>query len=337
MNTRQSLVKRALLGGGLALGVLATAVLGGSTVGAQRPPGAVGIPSLCPPGGCLAPPISAVEAKAAGTYALVSFSTLEPAAVTVDYTPTTTAAPAAAGGQSPAQGFATTHERKLTGLTSNTTYDVTVTATTQAGQKHTAKTSFTTAKKVVRIILQSIDITDDGDGLLSGGGEPLWFVEAGGDGVARAAPGWVDGPYCYPSRPRGYCEYGKLGEGRITPLNPDGKALMIVYAEENFDRFPSTVSLKVWAKEDDAIGGASLIECVTGGCPVGDDAAVREWRVPPGVEFAQQIITMPGVDASTGFESVLTFHVELVHVHGSAPWPFRNRPSHTWFTGLPTK
>ncbi len=241
------------------------------------------------------------------------------------------AAPAA-GGQSPAQGYATTHERKLTGLTSNTTYDVTVTATTQSGQKHTATTSFTTAKKRVRITLESIDITNDGD--LIDNGEPVWFVQPIWDGVTGF--GKYDGALCYPND-YGECQYGSFGEGRFTPLNSTtGRALQIIFAEEHFDRFPSTVSLKVWAKEDDAIGGASIIECITNpGCPVGDDAALREWRVPQGVEFAEQTITVPAVDASTGFASVLTFHFELVHVQAPYPAPSRrNFPVNTWFKGL---
>ena len=129
--------------------------------------------------------------------------------------------------------------------------------------------------------------------------------------------------------------HGSYGAGRFTPLNQSGRALQIVYAEENFDRFPGTVSLAVWADEDDAIGGASVIERVTGGCPVGDDAAVREWRVSPGVEFAEERMTVPAVDASTGFASVLTFHFELIHVQAPYPSPTRNRPADTWVVPLP--
>ncbi|MGH2586833.1 MAG: hypothetical protein ACRDJE_18100 [Dehalococcoidia bacterium] len=100
-----------------------------------------------------------------------------------------------------------------------------------------------------------------------------------------------DGALCYPND-YDHCEYGKFGEGSITPRNSIGGALMIVLPEENFDRFPSTIGLKVWAKEDDAIGGAKIFECLTTGCPVGDAAAEYEWRVPQGVESATHTITL---------------------------------------------
>jgi len=130
MTNSHSFVKRVLLGGGLALGIVATAVLGGSTAGADAPPRSLGIAALCGQSGCIAPPISALTVQAFGTEATLAFTTIEPAAVTLDYKPVT--APTA-GSQSPAQGYATTHEHKLPGLKSNTAYDVTVTAQTQAG------------------------------------------------------------------------------------------------------------------------------------------------------------------------------------------------------------
>src|SRR5262249_11650518 len=188
----------------------------------------------------------------------------------------------AAAGQSPAEGYTRLHERKLMGLTSNTTYNVTVTAQTQAGQTYTTTTSFTTAKKRVRVTLESIDITDDGDWF--GNGEPLWFVMPiwnGGSGAGQFH-GENDGAFCYPND-YGKCKYGSFGEGRFTPLNSNtDRALQFIFAEENFDRFPSSVALQAWAKENDALGGAWLLEGLSGGCPVGDDPALREWRRPPG-------------------------------------------------------
>jgi hypothetical protein len=275
----------------------------------------------------LAPPISAVEAKAAGTYALLSFSTLEPAAVTVDYQPAMTSSVPAAGGQSPAQGYAAKHERKLTGLTSNTTYDVTVTATTQAGQKHTAKTSFTTAKKRVRIVLESIDIKSDGDSILAGDGEPVWSF-----GLSWAGTENTTG-YCYPILC--YRQDRRYSEGRFTPLNSEGKALMFLFAEEHFDRFPEWVSLGVDADERDSWVGSPIKtwDCITkalsGGCTIGE-VTPTIWRVPQGVETGAQRLTIHGYDIETGFESVLTFMFELVHVHGPAPAAYRNAPSSTF-------
>jgi hypothetical protein len=343
MNSPHSVLKRLLLAGGLALGVLATAALGGPsagadpakptpsrtptpppatatpTAGAQAPPGSLGIPSICPPSGCIAPPISAIQVQERGTLATLSFTTLEPAAVTVDYKPATGPA---AGGQSPTQGYATTHERKLTGLTSNTTYDVTVTATTQSGKKHTTKTSFTTFKKRVRIILQSIDIKDDGHWW--GDAEPTWSLHLSWNDARPSA-------YCLYPQP---CRPRKFEEGPVaTPRNSEGKALMVVFAEENFDRFPESISLRgtawdhngrnpEWDRFWDCVQGV-----VDGLCTIGEDSPLM-WRVPQGVEGAYQILTVRGDDVARGFESVLTFSVELLHTNAPEP-AARNNPRTT--------
>src|SRR5262245_14070354 len=93
MTNPRSFIKRLLLTGVLALGVAVT--IGGSIAGADAPPRSPGSPSLCGQSGCTAPPISAVEVKAAGTYALLSFTTIEPTIVTIDHKPATTMAGAA--------------------------------------------------------------------------------------------------------------------------------------------------------------------------------------------------------------------------------------------------
>jgi len=316
-------LKRLILGAALALAALAPAALAG-------------------PAHAAAPlTITQMEVRAAGTYAVVAFTSSEPALVSAEYKPATPAAGATLAGPAidlvaggivgpivPAQA----HELKLTGLSSNTTYALTVTARTADNRTATAQTTFTTAKKRVRITLESIEVTNDGD--LIGPGEPVWFVKPMGDGVSYTNQ-YGDAGLCYPNAgSAGKCKHGTFGEGRFTPLNESGRALQIIFAEEYFDRFPETVGLTAWAKEDDAIGGASIIECLTNpGCPVGDDAATREWRVPQGVEFAEQTVTVPADDASTGFASVLTFHFELVHAQAPYPSPVRNYPLNTWFVG----
>src|SRR5215208_20680 len=211
-------VRRFILGAGLALAALAPAALGGPTTDAQAAP----------------PTLSPLRVQALGTEATVSFTSSEPVALTITHQPT--------GGpisQSRAQvrsAYATSHEVKLAGLTSNTAYTVIITGSTSDGRLATVQSSFTTAKKRVRITLESIDITNDGDWI--GDGEPFWVVSL------RYAGGSTGG--CFPRSQLG-CEQGKYGEGRFTPLNADGKALQFVLAEENFDRFPETVSLRASA------------------------------------------------------------------------------------------
>ena len=293
------------LGAGLALAALAPAALSVPTEAAAAPP-----------------TISALQIKAAGTSATVTLTSSEPASVRVDAKAT---APATALPRSQSSDIYTTaHELRLTALASNTTYVVTVTARTLDGRTATATGSFTTLKKRVRITLESIDIIDDGD--LIGDGEPGWTVSATWDGGAAQG--------CYPVR----CgNVGSFGEGRITPRNSAGGTLMFDFAEENFDRFPDRIILKTEAREQDSTltdgWGVRAWECVfgvlKGGCITGDETDT-EWRVPQGVETAFQLVTVNGHDTSTGFESVLTFAVELFHNHTPSPAPKRNFHTSTW-------
>jgi hypothetical protein len=306
MTHPQSSTKRLLLAAGLALGVLA-AGLGGPTASAQPAPGSQGMPTLCPAGGCMAAPIHNVQVKPLGTQATLTFNTLQPAAVTIDYKPSTGPG---AGGQSPAQGYATSHERTLTGLTSNTTYDVTVTATTQSGEKHTTQTSFTTAKKRVRLILDRITITDDGDWI--GIGEPVWFWEVEWAGGKTGA--------CYPNTTSsgldhlvGVCQAGSYGEGVHFPTNDSGEKLMLTFAEEHFPTMPQSFTLRAGADETDLI--SEII-------PLPEFTLLEDfeatWSVPQGKEVASQALTLRADEASD-FRSKLDFRFELFHDNLSYP------------------
>jgi hypothetical protein len=343
----RSFARRFIAAAGLAAAVAGGAALGGPAADADtlRP---VNVGTI------ITQSISALQVQAGGTNAKISFTTAEPTIVSIDHkvagataappsqtsgrrpidsvrAPIGGAAVATTGTVAPVAAYKTQYEIPLTNLKSNTTYDVFVVATTQSGQQFNAQTRFTTLKQRVRFTLESIDIKDDGDGFLSGDGEPLWFVKPIWDG-AFYQPAANGGALCFPNT-RGRCDFGSYGSGRFTPRNGRGQAMVIVYAEENFDRFPSTLSLRSWAKEDDAVGGAWLVECVTGGCPVGDDAVQHDFRVPQGVESTVQRIALRGDDASTGFESVLTFRIELFHDNTPYPWHSRNMPSHTWYDG----
>ena len=253
--------------------------------------------------------ISGLSAQAFGTEATLSFTTSEPATVTLEYKPVT----AMTGNQLPSQGLATTHERKLTGLKSNTTYDVTVTARTQSGEKHTAQTRFTTSKQRVRVTLREINIERDGDTI--GDGEPRWkvFLKWGADGP-------VDG--CYPNN----CKFGSYGDGPIFPKNSQGQFLSWTFAEENFDRKPDSFQLDVWAEEDDPDIFASA-----GGGPFANGADFT-WTVPQDKEWASVPVYVRADQSSTlgqDFKSEMAFTFELFHDNLSYP-AAHNAPQSTW-------
>jgi hypothetical protein len=180
----------------------------------------------------------------------------------------------------------------------------------------------------VRITLESIHIKDDGDGLLTGDGEPMWSLGLRWTGLAESQTV----AYCLYPQP---CKYGKFGEGRFTPRNSECRALQIVFAEENFDRFPEWVSLWVEVDEEDTWHGEGikLWDCITkvfdGGCLIGGYKQPTFWRVPQGVESASEYLTIRGDATETGFESELRFHFEVAHVHASDP-AARNNPRTTF-------
>jgi hypothetical protein len=315
-------LRHLLLGACLALAALAPAALRGAAQAAAPP--------------ALGP----LQITAFGTYATIALTSAEPVAVSIDYKPASasampdpapspsTAPPIAIGdGQFHATyTYAARHELKLTGLKTGTAYAVAITARTQDNRTATAQGSFTTLSKRIRVVLESIEIEDDGDGILAGKGEPSWFMYFGWTG--RTNPLW----FCHPL-PSCYNE--SFGEGRITPRNAEGKPLMLLFAEENFDRFPELLSIAIEAKETDLVDGAVIrpIECLSsifdGGCLVGE-AAPTTWGVPQGVEGASQTLRVRGDDKNSGLESVLTFRVDLFHAGVPAPSPRRNMPSTTW-------
>ena len=326
MTIPHSCIKRILLAGGLILGVLATAALSGPAARADAPkPAASRTPTPAPasatptaaPGfaGPL-PQMTAVEVRALGTEATLSFITTQPSAVTIDYQP---AGGPTAGGQSPVQGYATTHERRLAGLRSNTTYDVTVTATTKSGEKHTAQTRFTTSKQRVRITLREINITEDGDGFLSGDGEPSWLTRL------EWAGGKTGG--CYPNN-GAFCETGSYGEGRIFPRNYLGQFLSWTFAEENFDRMPAAFTLSVKGEEYDIVPVLGKVVDLFQPAS-GFESGSFAWQVPAGQEWASTPAFLDAGNGSQGFKSTMAFTFELFHDNLSYP-SARNMPQSTW-------
>jgi hypothetical protein len=301
--------RRLFLATGLALAALVPAALNGPATDAQTAP----------------PVISPLRVLAFGTEATVSFTSSEPVAATITYQPS------AGTGQPTVQAsntYTTAHETTLTGLTSNTQYQVSVAAETRAGQRTNGSANFYTAKQRVRVTLREIDITKDGDAWWSNG-EPSWLVGLGWAGGETAG--------CFPNNGN-VCETGSYGEGRFVPRNYLGQPLMWLFAEENFDAMPSVFNISADAEESDldvinyigrtfeCIGRFFTIKYACG--TFGSPNTSTEWRVPVGQEFASTPITVTAND-SDEFLSTMAFTFELFYDQLSYP-AARNTPQSTW-------
>ena len=281
-----SLLRRFLVGATLALAALAPATLGGPVANAQSPP-----------------TLSPLRVQAFGTEATVTFTSSEPVAVTITHQPTT-------GGQPVVQSwniYTTTHETKLTGLTSNTQYQVSVAAVTRDGRRTNGAATFTTTKKRVRLILDRITITDDGDWI--GKGEPTWSWKVEWAGGETGA--------CFPNTTPsgiehlvGVCQAGSYGEGTIFPHNDRGEKLMLTFAEENFPAMPTSFTLSASAAESDLTDVLPFPTFHRAGAPM-------PWPVPQDKEFASQAMTV--LANGPGFESTMDFRFELFH--DNVPYP----------------
>ena len=211
---------------------------------------------------------------------------------------------------------------RLTGLQPNTTYEVLVNAGTSDGRTATARQTFSTLKQRVRLTLDKIVVHDDGDGFLSGKGEPtwLWTVE-----------GFAGGPLkdCYPKNSAGRCGVAEVSEGTLYPYFGTQK-YVLVFAQENFvpvvnpnqqpgdedfTSMPQQFTLRADATEDDP----SIVGSVDGALSTifGDwgawlaGSSVATWQAPHGVELASQQVTVAANDGT--FESTLYFTFQLFH------------------------
>jgi len=333
MSDDRSFTRRLVLAVGLTAAVLGTTMLSVAPAGADPPPqrtipaivspptgGVVTAPSRGGPLAGVAASITPLQVQVGGTQATVTFTTSAPTAVTftlTDVSGTPPSPPPAgplggvtgplAGGvlltgdaPSPAS-FKTAHQLTLKPLTSNTTYDVFVAATTQAGQRLTGSARFTTLKLRVRVTLEEINVEDDGDTdygiVVNNDAEPRWVMDL-----------TFGHTLCYPINCGAYA--GNVAEGRFVPRDPAGNRLTWQLYEEVFHGLPSTFTISVRTFEDDVnLTGA----CLGGGCDFNDNQlATCTWHRPQGVESASTRVQVRGDDGD-GFRSVLTFTFELFH------------------------
>lgn len=308
----RTLAQRLIACAGLAAVVVGAAALSTSPVGADPVPQR-GVPAAARPGAAATEPLRIeMQVSPGGTRADVYVRPVPTDGIAVSHTvrrvtgggatvpPTRiplddirvpiTGGVATIDGTPPPADYRKEHTIRLTGLQSNTTYEVTVHAATADGRTAVARQTFTTLKARVRVTLEEINIEDDGDGVFRGDGEPRWEMEL--------SPG---GKICFPIK----CgTFGNYGEGRFVPRDPAGNRLSWQLYEEVYNGLPDTLTISVKAEEDDgAISGS----------PSQISTATAAWRVPRGVESTSARVQVRGDQASRDFRSVLTFTFELFH------------------------
>ncbi|MGD9892821.1 MAG: hypothetical protein AB7R89_17640 [Dehalococcoidia bacterium] len=315
-----TMCRRALVGVVLALAAVASTALG-------NPVQAAGPPTLSP-----------LQIKAGGTLATVAFTSSEPVTVAIDFRPATAGAittTAAALTSQPAQPitsgiiaandprftnpyYGTTHEQRLTGLKSNTPYTVVVTARTPDNRTATAQGNFTTARKRIRLVLDEITVSEDGDWF--GKGEPTWFWSVFWDGGRSGG--------CFPNTTpsgvahlSGVCQAGSYGEGTFVPRNDRNEKLALTFAEENFPVMPTSFSLHAWSTEEDLIDPLIWLVSQVGHefIPVHASMPLPEPQVPQGREWASTPITLSPHCDGCSVESTMNFRVDVFY--DNLPYP----------------
>jgi hypothetical protein len=306
MNVLSNL-RRTLLAVGVALAALAPAALSDSAQAAAPPT------------------LSPFQIKATGTQAGIAFSSSEPVTVSFDYRPAAalTAAPAqpltagiiATNDPRFTPYYGTTHNLRLTDLRSNTPYTVVVTARTRDNRTATAQANFTTARKRVRLVLDEITITEDGDWF--GQGEPTWYWSVFWAGGSSGG--------CFPNTTpsgvehlSGVCQAGGYGEGTFVPRNDRGEKLALTFAEENFPTMPETFSLSARSSEEDLID--PVIWLVS---QIGNEFTPVHGRIPVTVpqdkEWSSTPITLRPHCDECSMESTMLFRIDVFH--DNVPYP----------------
>ena len=322
--------RRLILGAALALAALAPAALSGSVSDAQTMP----------------PTISPLQVRAGGTEAIISFTSPEPLAVTLDYKPLTAAAvgpqptvhvfdggfqpaagatpapsiplPGTGGGWQWQRTYTTTHELKLTGLVSNTQYQVSVTGETRTGRRISGSTTFTTAKKRVRLILDRIQVADDGDWIGKGEALWVWSVTWAGGETGGCNPNTTSSGL---ESSAGVCQPASIGEGLHHPRTESGEKLTKIFAEENFPQgMPKSFTLAAGAEERDLLlPWGRLWETLVHIARFHGPTASFEWSVPQDKESASTPAKVGANAAKNELESRMEFRFELFHDNLSYP------------------
>jgi hypothetical protein len=216
-------------------------------------------------------------------------------------------------GAPPPAVYDTKHNLYKTGLKPNTTYDLNVSGVTQNGVQVSDHARFTTFRQRLRVTLNKIDISDDGDTF--GSGEPTWFWQVG----------WSTGTVndCYP-QDDGKCKVGNATEGTVYPYTNAGSTFQMIFADENFQpivdpnpqpgredftTMPQQLVLDASAKEDDSILGGLDAFFDWGAWLSGNPEAT--WTVPQGVEHASKSLTVAAEDGN--FRSTMTFTFEVFY------------------------
>ena len=225
---------------------------------------------------------------------------------------------------------------RLTGLTSNTAYEVVVNAATEDGRTASARQTFTTLKRRLSVTLDKIVVHETGDGALSGifgdrNADPTWHW---------TLEGFSGGPLqdCFP-KAAGSCKEGDFGaDDRVSILpactrgDRDHRSCVYTYVfaqenfvagdntnappgDEDFTTMPTQLTVRADAKEHDvtffgAVDAAISTLFGDWGAWLGG-ASVATWQAPQGVENASQQLTVAADDG--GFRSTMYFTFKLFH------------------------
>jgi hypothetical protein len=309
-----------------------------------------------------APTLSPISVQVGGTEATLSFTSSEPVAATVSLQPSSSASgasqilnpgptgstsgpisdnrPPVTGGRAgidiPPANFEASHQIPLRNLTSNTAYEATISGRTRGGTPVTGHVQFHTAKLRVAITLQTIDIIHDG--ATYGDNTVQWSFGVTWGGYPHASSGQTS--FCFPQS--GYdhpnvgvpCQDGSYPKGTFHPLRPDNKLLTWVFAEENFDRFPTTFTVSGVNSDDDVftgLPGDSLTSLLgasfTDGCSDAPDEST--WTLPVGLEQAQRFLFTCALDPDSPLISKLFFSATLFFDDNNYP-AVHNMPTDPW-------
>lgn len=316
MHTRRLLLKRTIAAG-IGVALIGVASLGGTTRVHAAPLAAAAPLSLdyfvIEPKGLSARVQAAATEPTTVSYSLKRVDlngggpTLPPRRPLADVVARSPIGVLSTGGTPPTPVYERRHDLNLTNLTSNTLYEVTLRVSAADGQSVTKTERFTTYKERVKVTLDKIVVSDDGDWI--GKGELMWGWRV--DWVRDVVSG------CYPFNGQ-TCTEANVSEGTIFPRTRSGDRFEVVFAEENFkpvpqpNPHPGEEDFTAMPQSLRLIADAVEFDQIQTGSPqvLNDGGTEYTWQVPQNTESAVQSLSLRvkanGSDSTMYFTFVLT-------------------------------
>jgi hypothetical protein len=235
--------------------------------------------------------------------------------------------------------FETSHRLHVTNLQPGTAYDATVSAETRSGTGLSEQAHFDTLQQRVRIYVDTIDITHGaavfGDNEVSWGLAVDWEPGPGAQSIHDAGSTST----CFPSDGSGdptrlvrICQEGSYGDGTFQPHNYRGLPLTWIFAQENFITMPTVFTVHGQAHDSDLLvnGRVPNPEYPGGGVAARGCSPENTLTIPQGAAAMSTFLAVCGDDYGTGFESLVTFRIEVFYDSASYPAPMRDAPTNPW-------